>query len=224
MAIPYEHPDGRDNRRQSPGKEVNLRGSDRIERDSYTGEPLPPGTAGDDPIDSLEEDSFSDQTDYIPLETDTAMDFLLIDAAADGEPFMDQIDDFTEDADVLEDFSDRQKFTGGSMGLFEELLDHNSLGPKLSGGDIDAAWQSSDVSGEESVGGTVSTPDQDIVDDLGEAAGVTYDDDEELRTGDIIEERDANRWELDPRSAQDYDGDLDWNDETDEDNKELDDF
>jgi hypothetical protein len=224
MAIPYQQPERSTNRRHAPDIDANLRGSDRMERDSYTGEPLPPDSEGDGPGDPIEENTFSDHTDFIPLETDTAMDFLLIDAAADEEPVMDQIDDFTNDSDVLEDFSERQRFTAGSMGLFEELLDHNSQGPKLSGGDVDAAWQSSDVSGEESVGGTVSTPDQDLVDELGEAAGITYDDDEELRTGDVMEERDANRWELDPRSAQDFDGDGEWIEETDEENKELDDY
>lgn len=94
----------------------------------------------------------------------------------------------------------------------------------LSGGDIDAAWESSDVSGEESVGGTASTPDQDIVEDLGEALGITHDDDEELDTEDKLAERDRKRWELDPRSAAEDEEDLETNDETLEANRDMDDF
>jgi hypothetical protein len=73
----------------------------------------------------------------------------------------------------------------------------------LSGGDIDAKWQEADVSGEETVGGTSPTPDQDVVDELGQALGITYEDDEPLRTEEKLLERDRNRWELDPESAED---------------------
>ena len=55
--------------------------------------------------------------------------------------------------------------------------------------------------GEETVGGSVPTPDQDIVDELGEAVGLTYEDDEPLHGEEKIRERDRNRWELDPESA-----------------------
>ena len=47
-------------------------------------------------------------------------------------------------------------------------------------------------------GGDNPTPDQDVVDDIGRALGVEYDDDEELQGGDEIVERDRKRWELDP--------------------------
>ncbi len=45
--------------------------------------------------------------------------------------------------------------------------------PTLTGGDVDAGWEYADI-GEETVGGSNPTPDQDIIDVLGEAAGVTY--------------------------------------------------
>jgi hypothetical protein len=73
---------------------------------------------------------------------------------------------------------------------------------ELSGGDIDAEDQS--AVGTETVGGSNPTPDQDIVDDLGRAAGVTYQDNEPLKFGDKVTERDDQRWELDPASAEDY--------------------
>jgi uncharacterized protein DUF6335 len=34
-------------------------------------------------------------------------------------------------------------------------------GPRLSGGDVDADWQRAESTGEEAVGGSVATPDQD---------------------------------------------------------------
>src|SRR6267378_668640 len=50
--------------------------------------------------------------------------------------------------------------------------------------------------GEEAVGGTVATPDQNVVDDLGSALGVPRAPDEEVRTsGEILEGRDRYRWE-----------------------------
>ena len=51
---------------------------------------------------------------------------------------------------------------------------------------------------------TIPTPDQDIVDDIGKALGVEYQDNEELRASDKVVERDKHRWELDPASSEDY--------------------
>lgn len=76
--------------------------------------------------------------------------------------------------------------------------------PILTGGDIDAAWQEADTVGDEAVGGTAPTPDQDIVDEIGAAVGLEMDDNAFLRTQDILEERDDRRWELDPTSSEDY--------------------
>lgn len=75
--------------------------------------------------------------------------------------------------------------------------------PALTGGDVDAGWEYGDV-GEETVGGSNPTPDQDIVDDLGAAVGITYEDNEPLRFGEKVAERDEARWELDPASSDDY--------------------
>jgi len=75
----------------------------------------------------------------------------------------------------------------------------------LTGGDIDAAWdQASTLSGEETVGGSTPTPDQDIVEELGQALGVTYQDNEPLHPTEKIEQRDVDRWELNPASSEDY--------------------
>lgn len=73
----------------------------------------------------------------------------------------------------------------------------------LFGGDIDAARDLTDA-GEETVGGSNPTPDQDVVQELGEAVGITYDDAEPLRFGDKVADRDAQRWELNPASSEGY--------------------
>ena len=67
--------------------------------------------------------------------------------------------------------------------------------PELTGGDVDADWQRADSVGEEAVGGSVATPDQDVVDELGDALGVPRAPDEPLRSSqEILEQRDRNRW------------------------------
>lgn len=93
----------------------------------------------------------------------------------------------------------------GRAEMAERLREHTSTGPALTGGDVDADWESAESVGDEAPGGDNPTPDQDVVDDIGKALGVQYDDDEELQGGDEIVERDRKRWELDPASSDDYD-------------------
>ena len=73
----------------------------------------------------------------------------------------------------------------------------------LSGGDIDACRSGTDA-GEETVGGSTPTPDQDVVEELGKAVGITYEDAETLRFDDKLADRDAQRWELNPASSEGY--------------------
>jgi hypothetical protein len=82
--------------------------------------------------------------------------------------------------------------------------EHTETGPSLTGGDVDADWEDAYAVGDEAPGGDNPTPDQDVVDEIGAALGVTYQDDEELKASDKITERDRHRWELDPASAEDY--------------------
>ena len=82
--------------------------------------------------------------------------------------------------------------------------EHTETSPALTGGDVDADWEDAYAVGDEAPGGDNPTPDQDIVDEIGAALGVTYQDDEELKAADKIIERDRHRWELDPASAEDY--------------------
>jgi len=77
-------------------------------------------------------------------------------------------------------------------------------GLELTAGDVDARWQDAYAVGDEAPGGDNPTPDQDRVDDIGKALGIQYNDDEELKGGDEVTERDKHRWELDPASSDDW--------------------
>ena len=91
----------------------------------------------------------------------------------------------------------------GREALQHSLRDHKGM-PELTGGDVDADWENAYFSGEEAPGGDNPTPDQDIVDDIGKALGVEYQDNEELKASEKVIERDKHRWELDPASSEDY--------------------
>lgn len=81
---------------------------------------------------------------------------------------------------------------------------HSQGDTKLTGGDVDADWNEAYASGEEAPGGDMPTPDQDVVEEIGRALGVEYEDAEELKGSEKIEKRDRHRWEYDPASAEDY--------------------
>ena len=91
----------------------------------------------------------------------------------------------------------------------EARLHHNETSPELTGGDVDASWEDAYATGDEAPGGDNPTPDQDRVDDIGKALGVTYDAGEELKASEKITERDRHRWELDPASSDDWPHDRD---------------
>jgi len=82
--------------------------------------------------------------------------------------------------------------------------EHTETSPALTAGDVDADWESAYSVGDEAPGGDNPTPDQDIVDDIGKALGVQYEDNEELKGEKKISDRDRQRWELDPASSEDY--------------------
>ena len=92
----------------------------------------------------------------------------------------------------------------GRAALRHAKKEHTETSPALTAGDVDADWEDAYAVGDEAPGGDNPTPDQDVVDEIGAALGVTYQDDEELKAADKIIERDRHRWELDPASAEDY--------------------
>ena len=92
----------------------------------------------------------------------------------------------------------------GRKALDRSHHEHTGMTPSITGGDLDADWENAYFSGDEAPGGDNLTPDQESVEDMGEALGVSYQDNEELKGSDKVVERDKHRWELDPASADDY--------------------
>lgn len=88
--------------------------------------------------------------------------------------------------------------------LADRLRNDPLADPTVSGGDLDAQWEGAQFSGDESAVSSMPTPDQSVVDDIGRAMGVTYEDNEELKVGEKERSRDHHRWELDPASSDDY--------------------
>lgn len=102
---------------------------------------------------------------------------------------------------LLQDVDDTREFV---RELHEHAHRGAGSGPVLSGGDIDARWDQAEAGGEETAAGSAPTPDQSLVDDIGEAWGIVYQPGETLKIGPKERDRDVHRWELDPASAEDY--------------------
>lgn len=92
----------------------------------------------------------------------------------------------------------------GSARLAHRLRNDPNADPTITGGDVDAQWESAQFSGDESAVSSMPTPETNVVDDIGRAMGVTYSDGEELKAGEKERSRDRKRWELDPASSDDY--------------------
>ncbi len=71
----------------------------------------------------------------------------------------------------------------------------------LTEGDMDIDPYLAEVDGDEAVGGTTAMPEQNDIDELGEAAGIEIPDGGILHTTEMLEHRDTDRWELDPDSG-----------------------
>jgi len=84
--------------------------------------------------------------------------------------------------------------------LYERLDRNTAASPADSGGDIDADWEEVNTSGSEAVFGDNPTPDQSDVEANAHAMGINYEDNEPLRILEKLEERDADRWELNEES------------------------
>jgi len=116
-------------------------------------------------------------------------------------PLPDDIGKFEEIEFSYHEVTDRNTGKGSMM---EASAEGRITGAEMTGGDIDADQYQAEVAGEEAVGGTTPTPDQNVTEDLEKAVGLEMDDRAFLRTNDILEKRDDRRWELDPESSEDY--------------------
>lgn len=91
--------------------------------------------------------------------------------------------------------------------LAAEVQSHPETSPLLTGGDPDADWIGAYASGDEAVGGSVATPDQDIVDEIGRALGVEQESDAPVRMSDeMLKFRDRFRWHLERDAADAEEG------------------
>lgn len=91
----------------------------------------------------------------------------------------------------------------GRAEMEQNIREHHGM-TDVTGGDPDVDIEDAYFTGEEAPGGDNPTPDQDVVEDIGKALGVTYNDNEELEGAEKLEKRDKHRWEMDPASAEDY--------------------
>ena len=152
------------------------------------------------PIEVMPVDTGDREGEAYLLEEETAVDYTAVSDGADA--ISEEMDRYTEDETIEEHFEQRQsRASSGRDELKDELDAYHSKSPQLAGGDIDARWDQANV-GDELPGGTAPTPDQDVVEEIGEAMGIEYEDDEPLQTGEKLEERDRNRWELNPESQE----------------------
>jgi len=92
----------------------------------------------------------------------------------------------------------------GSAGLAYRLKHDPLADPAITAGDLAANWESAQEGGEDSPIGDAPTPDQNVVEEVAGAMGITYADDEELKVGEKERSRDKHRWELNPASSEDY--------------------
>ncbi len=92
----------------------------------------------------------------------------------------------------------------GRAEMAQNARDHRGMSSDITGGDVDVDVEDAYFTGDEAPGGDNPSPDLEVVDDIGKALGVQYDDAEELKSGDKLVERDKHRWEMDPASSEDY--------------------
>jgi hypothetical protein len=94
--------------------------------------------------------------------------------------------------------------SAGAAKLAQRMREDGLADPIVTGGDVDAQVEGAQFSGDEAAVSSMTTPEHNMVDDIGRSMGVTYQDDEELKFGEKERSRDIKRWELDPASSDDY--------------------
>ncbi len=141
-----------------------------------------------------------DDDDETPLGADERLERLS--AEDNAVAVLNELSDYTEDQEILDDFAERQMMPTDEQGLTRRLREHHSESPVDTAGDIDAAWHQAEDVGDETPAAE-PMPDHDRVGEIGQALGVTYDDDEELDFAAKVWQRDDERYELDIDSRVD---------------------
>lgn len=109
--------------------------------------------------------------------------------------------EFAEIDIPYEGITDRNTGIGEMLENTEEGI---TISSDVSGGDIDVDQYQAEVEGDEAVGGTTPTPDQNVTEYIEKSVGLEMDDRAFLRTNDMLEQRDDQRCELDPTASEDY--------------------
>jgi hypothetical protein len=115
---------------------------------------------------------------------------------------LDRGDDELIDAEVRESFAQDQELDHGGELAKRRLQQHTDESSELSAGDMDATWD--DADGEEAGSGSTSTPDENVTDEVGGAVGISYSDSEPLNTDEKLEQREHDRWDMNPASDPEY--------------------
>lgn len=122
-------------------------------------------------------------------------------ADLDPDPATNQIESLPEDVAAAEavrmGVEDRSTGLGATV---DAASDRMASGQPTTGGDPDAMQEQAKVVGEEAIGGTTPTPDQNNVDDIAAAVGIDPQPEQPLEVTDTMHERDDQRFELDPDS------------------------
>jgi hypothetical protein len=115
-----------------------------------------------------------------------------------------EIEKFQPGAEVKREFEEAAKLGREPREqVLEEINQREPRSDSTTAGDPDAAEQPSD-GGTETPSGDNPTPDQNVVEEIGRAEGLTYQNDEPLKPTEKVAERDRKRWELDPASSEHY--------------------
>ena len=169
--------------------------------DPYTGEEKPPAEDVEDIIEVVPVEGDEHEGEEYLLGEETSMDKIATEEAPDA--IAQRSTRHTQNDQTEETFEELQQLAvSGREELEQKLEKYHAKSPDLSGGDLDADWEKANAAGEETVGGKTPTPDQDVVDELGEAAGLTYEPEEPLDSQKKLLQRDQERWMLDPDSRQ----------------------
>ena len=126
------------------------------------------------------------------------------DAQGEGQPEEELLEEFNtrEDADpIFSGLCDRDTGMGRTLSRLKKV---GLSGSDVTGGDLDDNLYQAEVVGEEAVGGQTPTPDQNVTEQLLQAMGIDAVDGELVQVKEKLERRDRLRWELEPRSAEDY--------------------
>jgi hypothetical protein len=108
------------------------------------------------------------------------------------------------DAMRLDSFDDDSEDDPSSEESMDPIEDSS-----VAGGDVDVDLYLAEVVGEEAIGGTTPTPDQNIIDEVANSVGMDMPDQGLVYTNEALEHRDVDRWELDPQSSENYENDED---------------